>query len=287
VPPDPRSSPLRGSQARSAARPGRTSRSCTSSPGRPSPLAPQERKLVQPVEDPHRGHDQHVVPEVDRWSRITTKPKDQVAWARSRTGHRHIARHPRRQPLVMGEAQDPAAAVDREVRDRVAGLTRDRHQPRAHHGRQPQRSEQRRPRCPAERPQQQRRGDHEPQVRPQIPQRPRRLHRPRALQQPRVGADAPREGRGADRDDVVDTSSTRPRTPPWSGSFDGSQPPANSSVSTTALNAHNGGGSRRIRPLITPHAGRPGERAISEPAGANITPREGNRTVSQAQPNRW
>ncbi len=105
---------------------------------------------------------------------------------------------------MVGEPQDPAAAVDREVADGVAGFARDGDKSRTHQGRQPQRSQQGRPWRPAERPQQQRRGDDEPQVRPQVPQGSRRLLRPRVLQQARGGADVRRIGRCADRDDIAD-----------------------------------------------------------------------------------
>lgn len=81
--------------------------------------------------------------------------------------------------------------------------------------------------------------------------------------------------------------STMPQVPPLSGSFAGFQPATNIMTSTTALNAHSGGSRRRIRPRITLIAGRLSERAIREPASANITPMEGKRTDSQAQPNRW
>ncbi len=74
---------------------------------------------------------------------------------------------------------------------------------------------------------------------------------------------------------------------PWSGSSVGFQPFANIIASTTTANAHIGGSSRRTRPRITLSAGRFSDRAISEPASANITPIDGKRTVSQAQPNRW
>lgn len=65
------------------------------------------------------------------------------------------------------------------------------------------------------------------------------------------------------------------------------QPPRNISGSTTALNAQSGGRSLRILPLITLSVGLFSERAISDPASANITPIDGNSTVNHAQPNRW
>lgn len=58
-------------------------------------------------------------------------------------------------------------------------------------------------------------------------------------------------------------------------------------ASATALKAHSGGSRRRTRPRITLNAGRFSERAISEPASANITPMEGKRIDSHAHPKRW
>lgn len=72
-----------------------------------------------------------------------------------------------------------------------------------------------------------------------------------------------------------------------SGSLSGFQPIPNIITSTTAPNAQSGGSSRRSRPLITPSEGRFRERAIRDPASANITPIDGNSTDSHAQPKRW
>ncbi len=83
------------------------------------------------------------------------------------------------------------------------------------------------------------------------------------------------------------TRAAQPHEPSSSGPRDGSQPPANNSARATAANAHKGGSRRRIRARTTAGAGRSSERAISEPASANITPIDGKTTVSQAQPKQW
>ncbi|SCE34929.1 hypothetical protein GA0115246_114962 [Streptomyces sp. SolWspMP-sol7th] len=68
----------------------------------------------------------------------------------------------------------------------------------------------------------------------------------------------------------------------------GARQPAYSIAGTSrAAKSHSGGSSRRSRPRITDTAGRASERAMSEPASANITPMEGNTTLSQAQPKTW
>ena len=67
----------------------------------------------------------------------------------------------------------------------------------------------------------------------------------------------------------------------------GFQLSANMIGTMTSENAHIGGSSLRSRLRMTLPAGRASERAISEPARANITPMDGKRTVSQAQPKRW
>lgn len=67
----------------------------------------------------------------------------------------------------------------------------------------------------------------------------------------------------------------------------GFQPSRKTTGTTTARNAHIGGSSRRSLLRTTLHAGLASDRAISEPARANMTPMEGKRMVSQAQPKRW
>jgi len=56
---------------------------------------------------------------------------------------------------------------------------------------------------------------------------------------------------------------------------------------SSAASTHSGGSRRRTRERMTSAAGRARDRAISDPARANITPMDGKTSVSHAQPKQW
>ncbi len=135
---------------------------------------------------------------------MARRPPQAEGHHQGRAGDRDVPRDLLEQALVVGEAQHPAAPVDREVGEGEAGFAGDGHQARADDRRQAERREQRRPGSPAEQPEQQGGGDDEPEVGTQVPQGTGGLHGPGVLQQSGRGADVPGIGRGADRDDVVE-----------------------------------------------------------------------------------
>jgi hypothetical protein len=86
---------------------------------------------------------------------VSGGPREAGRQAERRPGHRQVAGDEPQCSLPVGEAQDPAAAVHREVRHRVARLAGDGHQAGAEYRGQGERGEQGGPRGAAPGPQQQ------------------------------------------------------------------------------------------------------------------------------------
>lgn len=86
---------------------------------------------------------------------------------------------------------------------------------------------------------------------------------------------------GAGASPAGTNQSSRPHQPP---AVAGRQPSHRSTPRMTVAKTHSGRSSRRARLRMTAPAGRASERAISDPASANMTPIAGKTMLSQPTP---